>query len=478
MQRARGKELTRRNRGSAAGSPKGLATMGNEGIQQMDTDTDLYKRIRREVDLIPIADAHDHIMERKDTLAREVDLFDLFDRTYVKGDFVSAGMPADAWVREEFDPEEGWRRIRPYLDRVRNTSYYRALIGAFHDLYDFPDGDLSDDNWRALSDKIHDANKREDWYHHVLKEGARIEVSLLHRPDPSVYDTDREFCLPVLWVDPLLYGYTSVLFLENKVQRYVLRYGRDALYEEHGVRASSFDDYLDLIDAVFEKAVQRGVVAAKSVAAYRRTLLYEPAGRSDAETIFLKPDGEITPVEAKVFQDYVMHVLVHKTIEYDLPFQFHTGYQHGFGNFLANSHPLHLNNLIAAYPEARFVLFHGSYPFGGELSVLAKTYANVYLDFNWLPLISPVVAERMLSEWLETVPRSKLEWGGDCQHVEAVYGHVRQMRGVLARVLTDKVLRGDFSEDLAADTAKKLLRDNVWEIYNLDQKRGERTLDW
>jgi predicted TIM-barrel fold metal-dependent hydrolase len=266
--------------------------------------------------------------------------------------------------------------------------------------------------------------------------------------------------------------------MENKVQRYVFRYGRDALYKEHGLRATSFDEYLALIDTVFERALEKGAVAAKSVAAYRRTLLYEPVGRSDAERAFLKPDDEITPAEAKAFQDHVMHLLVQKTIEYGLPFQFHTGLQHGFGNVLANSHPLHLNNLIATYPDAKFVLFHGSYPFGGELSVLAKTYANVYLDFNWLPLISPSVAERNLAEWLDTVPASKLEWGGDCQHVEAVYGHVHQMREVLARVLTEKVLRGDFSEDMAMDVARKLLRDNVWEIYNLEEKRGDRTLDW
>jgi hypothetical protein len=110
--------------------------------------------------------------------------------------------------------------------------------------------------------------------------------------------------------------------------------------------------------------------------------------------------------------------------------------------------------------------------------VLAKTYSNVYLDFNWLPLISPVVAERMLAEWLDTVPASKLEWGGDCQHVEAVYGHVLQVREVLARVLTDKLVRGEFNEEMALDVARKLLRDNVWEIYALEKKRGARTLDW
>jgi predicted TIM-barrel fold metal-dependent hydrolase len=250
------------------------------------------------------------------------------------------------------------------------------------------------------------------------------------------------------------------------------------LQKEHGVRVSSFDDYLHLIDTVFQRATEKGAVAAKSVAAYRRILLYEATSRAEAEKVFLRPDSEIGPAEAKAFQDYIMHLLVQKTIEYRLPFQFHTGLQHGFGNTLANSHPLHLNNLIAAYPGAKFVLFHGGYPFGGELSVLAKTYANVYLDFNWLPLISPEVAERMLAEWLDTVPASKLEWGGDCQHVEAAYGHALQVRQVVTRVLARKLERGDFDEEMAMDVARKLLRDNVWEIYNLAEKRGERTLDW
>jgi hypothetical protein len=444
----------------------------------MGNETRVLQNMRESIEAVPIADAHEHVIDRSQSMARQVDLFDLFDRTYVKADFVSAGMPAALWAREEFDPEEGWRRIEPYLPRVRNTSYFRSLMGAFRHLYDFPDADLHAGNWRELSDQISAANQRQDWYRHVLKGKARIEVSLLHSTDPNVFDAEREFFLPVLWVDPLLYGYSDLVLVENKERREIIRYGRRSLQKEHGVRLSSFDDYLELVDTVFRRAVERGAVTAKSVAAYRRTLHYEAVGRSEAERIFLKQDSSITPAEAKAFQDHVMHVLVQKTIEYGLPFQFHTGLQHGFGNVLANSHPLHLNNLFLAYPDARFVLFHGSYPYGGELSVLAKTYSNVYLDFNWLPLISPVVAERMLAEWLDTVPASKLEWGGDCQHVEAVYGHVLQVREVLARVLTDKLVRGEFNEEMALDVARKLLRDNVWEIYALEKKRGARTLDW
>ncbi len=459
----------------------------------MSTKTELFERLKQEVDAIPIVDAHDHIMDPQQSAARETDLFDLFDRTYVQGDFVSSGMPATDWARKEFDPEEGWKRIRPYIDRVRNTSYYRSLMGALRDLYDFADRELNDSNWRDLSNKIHTANKREDWYHHVLKEKARIEVSLWDmgreryvvpvvgaatnaRSEDSVLE--REFFLPVLRVDPLLHGHSRVVYAESPVQRDLYQYGRQPLQREYGVSIDGFDDYLALVDTVFERAVDDGAVAAKSALAYQRVIRFDTVTRSEAEKIFVKPDHEITPLEAKAFEDYMMHLVVRKTIEYRLPLQFHTGLLYGYGSVLDNSNPLHLTNLFLTYPRARFVLFHGSYPYCGELSALAKTFPNVYLDFNWLPMISTTAAERYLAEWLDTVPRSKLEWGGDCKHVEAVYGHVLQVREVITHVLAEKVARGFVDEEAAIDLAKSLLRDNVWEIYDLDNKRGDRTLDW
>jgi hypothetical protein len=454
-------------------------------------DGDVFAALKAEVDTIPIADAHEHLIPPDEALREDVDLFSLFESTYLKGDLVSAGMPADYWVRQEFDPAEGWRRIRPYIDRVRNTSYYRSLLAALRDLYNFDDAQLGDDNWHELSDKILAANKDESWYSHVLKEKAVIEV-LLQDTDDQRYlvprvpaapvrdrsklgnsrcaDTEMGVLLPVLRIDPLLYGYADFVFQEESTHLGVYHYGRRALEKEYDVSLDRFDDYLRLVDTAFTTAVTKGAVAAKSLAAYRRVLYFEPVSRADAEKIFIKRGSDVAPAEAKAFQDYITHLVIQKSIEYGLPIQFHTGMQYGFGNVLANSSPLHLTNLFSAYPQARFVLLHGGYPYGGEVSVLAKTYPNVYLDFSWLPLISPTVAERSLAEWLDTVPGSKLHWGGDCVRVEAVYGHVLQVRAVVTHVLAEKVTRGYFSEDVALDLAKKILRDNVRQIYGLDDE--------
>jgi predicted TIM-barrel fold metal-dependent hydrolase len=102
----------------------------------------------------------------------------------------------------------------------------------------------------------------------------------------------------------------------------------------------------------------------------------------------------------------------------------------------------------------------------------------VYLDFNWVPLVSPAVAKRALAEWIETVPGNKLTWGGDCQHVEACYGHVLYAKEVVAGVLAEKVESGYFGEKVASDLARKIFRDNARELYRLDEKRQKQASNW
>ncbi|MCB9502019.1 MAG: amidohydrolase family protein [Deferribacteres bacterium] len=119
-----------------------------------------------------------------------------------------------------------------------------------------------------------------------------------------------------------------------------------------------------------------------------------------------------------------MHRLVDLAEEFDLPMQIHTGLQAGNGNIITNSNPTHLTQLIMSHPRVDFCLFHGGYPYGGELAVLAKNFPNVYIDMCWSAIISPSYSKRYLHEWIETVPANKiLAFGGDYSVVELVYAH-------------------------------------------------------
>jgi uncharacterized protein len=164
----------------------------------------------------------------------------------------------------------------------------------------------------------------------------------------------------------------------------------------------------------------------------------------------------------------MMHQVIEHAIEYGLPIQIHTGLQEGNGNVLPNSNPTLLTNLFFQYPRARFDIFHCSYPYHGELGVLAKNFPNVYADMAWMYIVSPRAAGRILHEWLEAIPVSKiLGFGGDFIIVEGAYGHSRLARQVIARVLAEKVVDGDCTEQEAVTFGRMILRENAKELFRL-----------
>ena len=119
----------------------------------------------------------------------------------------------------------------------------------------------------------------------------------------------------------------------------------------------------------------------------------------------------------------MQHAVIRAAVDLNLPIQIHTGMQTGSGNVIANSRPSLLTNLFMRYQKARFDIFHAGYPYHSELAVLTKNFPNVYANLCWLPIISPWMAERVLSEWLEVIPISKIfAFGGDYTIVEGALG--------------------------------------------------------
>ena len=121
----------------------------------MAKSTELYKRLRDEVDGIQVVDTHEHIyMPEEDYLTLKVD-FTRFFLHYTSSDLVSAGMDIDDMDRmrlamgrpqtpsaarqraamgrtplsssEELTVEEKWEQIQPFWIRARNTAYCKAV---------------------------------------------------------------------------------------------------------------------------------------------------------------------------------------------------------------------------------------------------------------------------------------------------------------------------------------------------------------
>jgi predicted TIM-barrel fold metal-dependent hydrolase len=431
--------------------------------------TELFQRIAAEIERIALIDTHEHLVDERTRLKQRIDLFYLFAH-YASSDLVSAGMPERTLERlrnPDIPLDERWAEFAPVWHNTRHTGYGRALLLAVRDLFEVDD--INDATYQELSERISDSN-HSGWYYHVLKERSNIHLAILDPLadlDPTpLEETDRRFFAPVLRVDEFL--------------KLCDRVGLDAMEERTGVALHSLDDLLRAMDVSFERAVAAGVVAVKVAVAYERTLNFDKVTQADAERVFnrltlyppISPDFTPQPpvsfAEAKPLQDYLMHQVIGRAIESDLPIQVHTGIQEGNGNFLANAHPLHLVNLLMESREARFDLFHAGYPFTSEMATLGKNFPNAYLDLCWVHVISPWVARQILHEWIETVPSNKIfAFGGDYAFVEGTYAHARMARRNVAEVLVEKVEAGYLTEDEAIALAHNLLHGNAATFFRL-----------
>ncbi len=401
----------------------------------------------------PIVDSHEHIHPR-DPQAYE-GLFALWRDSYVATDFFSAGMPPDVFELATRDEEAAWEKIKPYLDAVRNTAYYRSLIAACQELYSLGDDDITDDNWRAVSDAIRRAASRPGWDDEIFHR-ARITAAM----QDTFWDALPEQ-LPA-----------SVLKRIVRINIFVVcplpglrdhnGHSPYDLQERFGVEVKTLGDYLEFFDAFLQWHLDRGAVGLKSAIAYDRGLYFADVSREDAEDIFRRNDH--SPAAVKAIQDFMMHYVLERAQELDLPVQVHTGYLARADN-LSGREPKQLTNLIVKFPRVRFDLFHGGYPFAGELAYLGRHFPNVYVDLCWLPIISPTAARQYLCEWLEQVPSTKILWGGDCFRADAALGALRFGQQVVVDSLVEQVRRGQIAAEHAFTIARRIFHDNAARMF-------------
>lgn len=434
----------------------------------------IYRDLAKAIDSIPIVDTHEHLVEGPFNLRKVI------ENSYVWWVVPGSGVKSSGYTKSEFQrlsDDQWWRLALERLKVVSNTAFFTHLLLAFKDLYHFDFAGLTPGDAERLSERISLAYQNPGWYDAVVRERAGIDV-LLHDKYWVVGDISepRPFFKPVIRLDSFLYGFNPAARDHDGNTPYSFA-GRIAY------RVSNFDDYLGLIDEFFERAMRKetgpagddaqAAVALKCASAYDRPLSFGWPSKKEAEDAFGglwssdksngagETDGILFPPDqVRKFQDYVFQYAVKRAIEYDLPIQIHTGLAS-----LDGSNPVNLWRLIKAYPEGKFILLHGGYPWTSEAGAMAASFENVYVDLCWIPVISPEGARRTLSEWIEVVPSDRILWGGDAWSPEALYGSTRMARDVVAEVLSQKVEEGYLSMAEAVELGKRIFRDNALALF-------------
>jgi predicted TIM-barrel fold metal-dependent hydrolase len=243
------------------------------------------------------------------------------------------------------------------------------------------------------------------------------------------------------------------------------------------------DEAVEEFNHTIDSKVKEGIVALKSVIAYRTGLSIRKRTEDDVEKAYrtimnslckgvkMQEVRNVTP-EIKMVFDYFLFNTVGICLKHDLPLQVHVGMGDIPGIDLRTSNPLLLKEFISD-PEVlkvKIVFTHAGYPFLREAGFLAASYPNVYIDFSETVPFSSVGASNMLMSLFEMTPVTKIMYGSDCFNIpELAWISALITKKELGSTLCNLQGKWSLDEDWAVDAATNILSGNAERVYKLPE---------
>ena len=414
----------------------------------------LAAQLFEEIKGIAVVDCHEHLPTEEERLKQQVDVTKLFQH-YCKGDLEAAGLRQGAPQDEVFDASKPlmprWRTLKPYVEAIRHGSYAWPAFAYVRDVLGFED--INDDTVDPISEKLR-ADQTPGLYKRVMQDLCGIETAILCTD--GVVAGDQPFFVYLMRDKTLGFDNAAV----------------DRLEKSTGITIRSLDDAERAIRQNVADEAKGGAVGCKIGAAYRRSIEYVEVPKCDADAAFCRMrrsvGAQLAEDDQRTLENFLVRKGVEACIDADICVVIHTGYQAGNRNDIRMARATHLWHLLKSYPEARFDLFHGSFPYVEDMTVLGKYFGNVTLNMCWMHIMGPAVSRRALDQWLDAVPATKIfAFGGDYSIVEKVYGHLELARADVAMVLADKITQGRMTESQALNVARLLFHDNAKAWYRL-----------
>ncbi|WP_399892696.1 amidohydrolase family protein [Streptomyces sp. BBFR51] len=227
------------------------------------------------------------------------------------------------------------------------------------------------------------------------------------------------------------------------------------------------DAYAAAFRAAAWEAVRRaGVVAVKSVAAYRTGFDLDPSRPST---------GEVTEAArhwlargGRLEDPVLMRHLLWTAVDLGRPLQLHTG----FGDSDIRMHrvdPTHLTDWLHLTAGTIPVLLLHCWPYQRQAAYLSAVFERVYLDVGLtLHHVGPARAGAILAEALEITPFRKLLYSSDAYGV-AEFHHLGALafRQGLAGLLQERLDADELALPDALRLARWAGRDNARRVYRL-----------
>jgi predicted TIM-barrel fold metal-dependent hydrolase len=430
--------------------------------------TPIFTRLHDRIAGLPVIDCHEH-MFGPDAIESYTDPISALFRSYVEHDLESAayGIPRrdlDRLRKPELPISEKWPVFQKLWRAVEHTAYARVTKLVLKNVYGESELTLA-----ALERVAEKLSARDAASYLRIIDEAGIQaiivdvIGWLPQGLESFLDGRKTF--PAKW-KPMI---SLPAFHPMNVSRQSLQWVGN-LIDKH---ITSLDEYLEAVFQVFKLLKEKGVVGMKDQSAYERVISYDLVPTSEAEKQFNQamsdPRSSLGWPECKPLNDYLFHETMRFARELKLPVQLHTGHMAGIYNRVDKTNAAYLASVLELHREVRFDLFHGNWPYLGDLLFLGKNYPNVALDLCWLHIIDPAYAIELLERAVTTMPHTKIHgFGGDYgDEPEFAAAHLQVARQNIAAALANLVEAGWLEEEQAFEIAKGWLFNNPNRFFGL-----------
>jgi glucuronate isomerase len=431
--------------------------------------TNLIDELEQALAELPRFDVHTHLVGGR-LGARG--LHDILLYHMVISDLYSAGCPTGARLTQYPgwpEPAEAQQRIEealPYVPKIRNTSCAWMLRMILRDLYDWNEP-ITADNWRRLDAMIRARADDRAW-HHSIFDRLNIRRTCAEHARRGTGEDDERLQYSLEWA-----FFTRCQWGEFDTALYELEHcwGRQPEPPSPigGTRPKSdrVIGSLDDVHAAIEHYVGAipygqliGVATGFSTAIDYRVV-------SDAEMeAAIGRRGQAGPVERDIYASYINEAYLTAMEKHagHIVFQFSLGaepmpYETAC---ILHQRTIHqVAEMIGRHPQLRFQVFLASRHANQAFCTMARELPNLSLAGYWWHNFFPDSMRQVMAERLDMLAVNKqIGFFSDAYCVEWVYGKLLMAQKQLARVLSEKIIQGQYTRDDALSIARSILYDS------------------
>ncbi len=382
---------------------------------------------------VPLIDPHSHIDPLAPT-AKSLD--DILGYHYYTELAHSAGM-GQRLLAKDADPRERCREIVTFLERFDNTAQHAWFAEIARTFLNFPGDRITAGDADALFDAAEKTFAQPDWEAQVFAATNLEKIFLTNEFDDPLTGFDTTRYVPCLRTDALVFK----------------------LHEPAVVARLAKATGIEVGDAASLRAAIRK--------------LFEHFSAHGAKACAISLPHDFDPTASPAFL-----MLAELCREFRLPFDlmigvtrdvYPGGVHQGRDLFDRGGSLVQYRDLFNAFPEVKFPVSVLTSAQNQELVAYSWIFPNVVTCGHWWYSNIPAYIGRDLTERLQAVPKTKqVGYYSDAYKLEFVLPKFGMYRRILAGVLADEFVRpGRATEAEAVDLGRRLLRDNVREIFDV-----------